>query len=205
MSRRRKYGEDLTYGEEHRRELGHLYQRVGHRLDMADRDWTEFCHWCKQPLAIFEEIQHRPRGRDLYDKATTVTEKLADSAGIGAALFEWRTERPVDVQAQVDELNGQLRELERTWPIIGFRARLLCPKGPVVALEPEQWWLWVLAIHRDHHRLCTKAQQNGEVTVRLDRLQAAVDLHPLHGPAALPRLEIFAGMPLIGSNGKVAG
>lgn len=199
MSRRRKYGEDLTYAEEHRLALPELYRRIGHRLDMANRDWTEFCHWCKDPLALFEEFQDD--GRDFRDKATTVTRKLAESSGVPAALFAWQTQRTRETQQQIDELWRELFELYAANPIIGFRARLLWPEpGPVVSLEPAQWWLWVAAVHRDHHRFCARAR-DWAPEVHLGRLQAAVDLHPLRGSRALPRLEVFAEMPLIALRG----
>ena len=61
MARTRQHMEDLAYAEEHRLRLPELYIRTGHRCDMADRDWTEFCNHCKQPIAIIETMMDKDR------------------------------------------------------------------------------------------------------------------------------------------------
>jgi hypothetical protein len=178
------YGVDLTYGEEHRRALPELYGRIGHRLDMADRDWTEFCHYCKQPLAIMEEVQDR--GQDLLDKGISVTRHLAMAARLPGFLFAWRTERPPEVQRQIDALNERLRSLEELYPIIGFRVRELLPPGqPILELTPAQWWEHVRIIHRRHHLDCPRLP---EAVSRLAVFRAAVR-HPLHDPTLLDLTE----------------
>lgn len=178
MARRRKYGEDLTYAEEHRLTLEQLYRRIGHRLDMADRDFTEFCHWCKQPLLLVEEV--RDKGQDLRDKATTVTRKLANMAGIHAVLCGWRTERPKEVQDEIDRLNTRLRQLESEYPIVGFKVRLLAPehRAEIEDIEPSAWWEYVLHTHRRHHLDC-QAARGREIPVAVDHMYAAAQRHPL--------------------------
>lgn len=183
MARRRKYGEDLTYAEEHRHQLEHLCRRIGHRLDAADRDWTEFCHWCKEPLGIYEQV--RDIGQDINDKATTVTRKLAASASLPAFLFAWRAKRPAAVEARIQALNTELRELEAAHPIIGFKAKQLYPRrGELVPLTPDEWWKeGVLILHRDHHRSCHAAKRNRELDVHVPRLLDARNRSRLWTPA----------------------
>lgn len=181
MSRSRRYGEDLTYAEEHRRRLPELYGRIGHRLDMADRDWTEFCHHCKEPLAIVEEV--RDMGQDLNDKATTVTRRLAARAALPAYLMAWRIERPANVQAEIDRLNDRIRELEAAYPIVGFRARQLFPRRTaLIAYTPEKWFELVLIWHRSHHETCAVAKRNREKAVAGERLALAKHRSPLWTP-----------------------
>jgi hypothetical protein len=180
MSRLRKYGEDLTYGEEHRHRLPQLYKRIGHRIDMADRDWTEFCHWCKEPLGIYEEI--RDVGQNINEKATTVTRRLANMAGIPAFLFAWRVDRPAEVQREIERLNSRVRELESSYPILGFQAKQLSPvRGQVIRMTTEEWWQDILALHRDHHRVCSKANQC-EKPVKAEALEECVNGSELWTP-----------------------
>lgn len=154
MSRSERYNaRDLTYSAAHRSALPQLYARIGHRADAADRDWTEYCHFCKKPLAIYEEV--RDRGQDLTDKATTVTRWLARMAGIPASLVAWRTARPPEVQREIDELNKRVRELEGKYPITGFTVRPLYPEpGPLEALEPGEHWRRIALVHAEHEAGC---------------------------------------------------
>ena len=178
MARRRKYGEDLTYAEAHRLSLEELYPRIGHRLDMADRDWTEFCHYCKQPLALLEEV--RDNGQDLNDKATTVTRKLAQAASVPAWLLAWRTERPLEIQRRIDELHAALRELESRYPIVGFTAKPIAPApGALARLSPAEWWKFVLSIHRRHHLSCPRAKAE-EAPVKREQLFDFVAKSPMY-------------------------
>lgn len=172
MSQRRRYGEDLTYAEAHRNALPELYGRVGHRLDMADRDWTEFCHWCKQPLALIELV--RDVGQDLNDKATTVTRQLAERAMIRACLAGWRVDRPYEVQVEIDRLNQRLRQLEAAYPISGLIAKQIHPRrGVLVEFSPADWWEQILVLHRNHHRYCPVASRR-EIPVHNGRLTDAL-------------------------------
>jgi len=172
MSQHRRYGEDLAYAEAHRHALPDLYGRVGHRLDMADRDWTEFCHWCKQPLALIELV--RDRGQDLNDKATTVTRQLAERAMVRACLVGWRVVRPHEIQAEIDRLNERLRQLQTAYPISTFTAKQLHPKrGSLIEFSPAEWWEQILLVHRNHHRYCRNAGRR-EVPVHSGRLTDAL-------------------------------
>ena len=188
MSRRRKYGEDLTYGEEHRVRLPELYGRLGHRIDLADRDWTEFCHWCKEPLGIYEEV--RDVGQDMNDKATTVTRNLARRADVPAFLFGWRVERPAEVDAEIRQLNSRIRELEASYPIVSFRAKQIVPiRGSLVSMTPGEWWEGIYALHRAHHRSCSAYASRGGSPVRADRLEVVVNGSRLQTPEDQLRLE----------------
>lgn len=179
MSRARRYREDLSYAEWHRLSFPEMYQRIQHRLVQADRDWTEFCHYCSQPLAIFEEV--RDVGQDLLDKATTVTRKLAVEAGLPARLIAWRTERPAEAQSEIDELGRRISELERQWPIVGFKTRLIAPQQErkIDELHPEEWCHWIAILHREHHHVC-KSPRASEFPVAFSRLLKAIHEHPLH-------------------------
>lgn len=156
MARARRYGEDLTYAEWHRNALPALYARVGHRLDLADRDWTEFCHHCKEPLALYEEVIDR--GQDLADKATTVTRRLAGRAGLPAFLVAPRIERDRETQDEIDSHHRAIRELEARAPIVYFTARQITPDpGQFIRFTPEQWAEQLLILHRTHHETCWRA------------------------------------------------
>lgn len=176
MARSRRYGEDLTYAEFHRNEFPELYGRVGHRIDMANRDWTEYCHYCKTPLALVEEV--RDRGQDLRDKGVTVTRNVAARANLPAWLMSWSTDRPREVDREIEQLNTRIRELEARWPIVGFRVRNLRHRGaPIQQLTPEEWLQTVAIWHREHHHVCVKAH---EYPVRPDGLLVAKDGNPLY-------------------------
>jgi hypothetical protein len=176
MARSRRYGEDLTYGEWHRHALPEKYGRIGHRIDMADRDWTEYCHYCKTPLALIEEV--RDRGQDLLDKGTTVTRNLAAMAHIPGYLMAWRNDRPPGVDREIEALHERIRQLEAQWPIIRFTIRDLAKPGrKLIPLSTDEWLEHLLVIHRAHHADCSKA---GEWAVNGTRLMEVKDSHPLH-------------------------
>jgi hypothetical protein len=170
MARNRVYGEDLTFAEWHRNRLPELYVRTGHRLDMANRDWTEFCHHCKATLAMWEEVTDR--GQNLADKATTVTRGLAERANVHALLVAPRIDRPRDVQRTIDMLNTEIRRLEALHPISRFTVRRLFPEmGPFVTLTPDEFAAEIHLLHRSHHEWCTPARRSAPVT----RAQALED------------------------------
>lgn len=176
MARSRRYGEDLTYGEWHRAALPEKYGRIGHRIDMADRDWTEYCHYCKTPLALIEEV--RDRGQDLLDKGVTVTRNLAVLANMPAYLMAWRNERPPEIDREINQLHARIRELEAAWPILEFTIRNLRTRhSPLVKVSTDDWLEHLLILHREHHHECRRAT---EWTVKSGRLLAVKDGHPLH-------------------------
>lgn len=180
-SRRRWPGNDLAFSQAHRDALPDHYGRIGHRLDVADRDWTEFCHHCKTPLAIFEEI--RDVGQNVGDKATTITRRLADRAHLPAWLLAWRVERPKSVQSRMDELNQEIRDLEALHPIVGFKVRKLWPVMSKVTLaECSEVWELILMVHRAHHEHCSKAEQNREHDVNSGQLWVAMNNNRLWHP-----------------------
>ena len=178
MSRhRRNPGMDLTFSTAHRDELPEIYRRTGHRLDAADRDWTEFCHFCRDPLAIYEEF--RDVGQDLMDKGVQVSKKLATEAGIEAFGVAWRIERPAEIQAEIDELNRRVRQLEALTPIVGLRVRRLTPvdSREYVKVTPAEWWEQVRAMHGRHWHECP-GTPNG-YTLDVGRYILAREAHPL--------------------------
>ena len=151
----RYHARDLTYSAEHRRALPAQYERIGHRADVCDRDWTEYCHFCKEPLGINEEV--RDRGQDLADKATTVTRRLAARARLPAKLIAWRTGRPEEVQQEMDALHARLKELEAAWPITGITERRLYPVlGEFERITPTEHWRRIALLHAEHERQCTR-------------------------------------------------
>src|SRR5215471_14217129 len=100
MAYLRQHGDDYAYGEDHRLVLPKFYRRVGHRLDMADRDWTEFCYYCREPLEIYELV--RDRGQNLRDKGVSVTTKLGRRSRLPAKLVAYQVDRPQDVEERID-------------------------------------------------------------------------------------------------------
>lgn len=185
MARSRKYGEDLTYSEWHREKLFEKYGRVGHRTDMADRDWTEYCHYCKTPLTLIEEV--RDRGQDLRDKGVSVTRNLASMANIPAFLMAWRNERTREADREINQLHQQIRDLEAQWPITGFTIKNLRQRGSqLIKITPDQWLEHLLIIHREHHHKCARAT---EWKVNGSRLMVAKNTHPLHEVTLLDLLQ----------------
>lgn len=175
MSRSERYNaRDLTYSAWHRT-IPELYpHRVGHRADVADRDWTEFCHYCKQPLAIYEEV--RARGQDLRDKGTYVTRNLAARAALRAWYLAYHVDRPPEIEQQITELHRELRSLEAQYPIIKFTARELAPiLGPFIEYTPIEWAELILVMHRSHHERCERA--NLQEPVNSPRLVAVQRQH----------------------------
>lgn len=183
MARSRRYGEDLTVAEWHRHALAALYRRNGHRLDMADRDWTEFCHYCKEPLGIWEEVVDR--GQNLYDKATTITRRIAQRANLPALLVAARIVRPLEVQRRIDELNAEIRALEAAYPIEHFTVRRLTPApSSFERYTPEEFAAEIYLLHRDHHAHCRRASYS-------DPIRSAIQLG-----AARARSRIWSPRPL---------
>lgn len=170
MARRRQYIEDIVYAEEHRNHLPNMYRRIGHRLYMADRDFTEFCYYCKAPIAIIELVRYI--GQDLRDKGVTVTTQLARAASIRGAMVAYMVERPADVQNEIDNLGKRLMLLQTSYPISGFIVKSLNPAGHdfVRYDDPEQYWKWIYTLHREHHACCRTAKRCGEFPVNCAKL-----------------------------------
>lgn len=182
MARRRIYGTDHTLGDWHRTALAELYRRTGHRLDMADRDWTEFCHWCKEPLLIWEEVLDR--GQDLTDKAVTVTRRLGQRADLPAWLVAPRIERPPEVQQEIDRLNADLRRLEERYPIAYFTVRRIWPQpGRLHRMTQEGFADELFLVHRDHHQDCRSLPY--QYRVDPERIRRGRDASPLWLPQQL--------------------
>jgi len=161
MARQRKFGEDLAFAQWHRNKLTSLYKRIGHRLDLCDRDWTEFCHFCKEPLALIEEVVDR--GQDLNEKSVRVTRRLAERSRTEAYLLAPRIERPTEVQNEIDALQERVLELQTKYPIAYFTIKELWPShGQLKRLEEMDCARFILSIHRAHHSRCRGAEFSGE-------------------------------------------
>ena len=147
---------------------------------MADRDWTEFCGYCHRSLMLVEMFRDRPDGVDLSDKGVSVTRQLARGVGADAYVMAYLTERPKEVQAEIDQLNIRILDLTRQWPVTRFRAQLLEPhRGKAVTYDdPEDWWELVAVRHSEHHRECAKALRSGERLANPAWLQRAQANHP---------------------------
>lgn len=183
MARNRNYGEDLTFAEWHRKYLPEQYARIGHRLDLANRDWTEFCHHCKLPLAILEEVVDR--GQNLNEKATTVTRNLAKMADVDAYLIAPRIDRPREVQNEIDQLNARIRELEAQNPIVEFHLKELYPQhSSLKSMTPTETAEFFLVLHRRHHEQCMKAKAQGEFASKRHLLRQAMERHGLFNRSA---------------------
>lgn len=158
MSRPRRFAhEDLSYSQWHRHALPELYGRRGHRFDVVDRDWSEFCHFCREPLALVETL--RDIGQDIADKNVRQTVRWAELAGKEAYVAAFRVERPAEIQARIDQLEREVRRLEASYPIVGFRVQQLWPqRSTVIDLAPEEWAKVIRDIHLRHQVVaCTQA------------------------------------------------
>jgi len=165
VSRPRRFGHDYVYGLEHFERFPKQYERLAeHRFKMADVDWTEFCGYCHWPHTLVEMVRDKPgRGRDLTDKGVTVTRRLARGVGAHAYVMAYLTERPADVQSEIDRLNTTVIDLSRQWPITRFRAQLLEPhRSKVFAYTPDKWWGLIALRHADHHYHCSAALRSGQ-------------------------------------------
>ena len=181
----------MSYAEFHRYGLPHLYKRIGHRLHFGDRDWTEICGYCSEPLALFEEVLDR--GQNLNDKATTWTRKLARRSNLPAYLIAPKVSRPVSVQKEIDRLQARVLDLQVAYPIVKLTAKSLYPEaGKLVEYSPRDWLhhLWVM--HREHHLTCDVARRYGE-EVEIEEIQAARNLSQLFSPDGQCRLWLPKG------------
>jgi len=146
---------------------------------MADRDFTEFCHFCKEPLLICELV--RDVGQNLYDKATTVTRRLAARSGVHAYLLGYEVHRSWSIQREIDDLNQRVIELEQRTPPTAFRVRSLYPIcGELRTVSPNEWAQWLLLSHRRHHATCRRATL---FPVHRERFLKAQYKHPMHVPS----------------------
>lgn len=179
MARRRSKREDLTFAEWHRNRLSEFYTRIGHRLDMADRDWTEFCHYCKRPLAIVEEVIDK--GQNLNEKSVTVTRNLASMAGVEAYLVAPKIDRPAEVWDLIDELGKQITELEAAYPITTFSIKTIRPYHDrnIRVFSEEEAAKFFLAIHRRHHQDCSKANQFPVKNAALRQAESELGMPPV--------------------------
>lgn len=199
MSRPRKFGHDYVYGLDHFERFPEQYRRLEHRFSMADIDWCEFCGYarCRKVVGLFEMFRDRPDGIDLSDKATTVIRHLARGVNAPAYVVAYLTERPADVQAEIDKLNARVLELTRRWPITRFRARLIEPRfGPAIAYTAEQWWELVAALHSEHHLECEMARRSRETLANPSWLLNAQSRHGRAGLWAPSQPVLF------GANGE---
>lgn len=188
MARRRKRGEDLTYAEWHRHVLEHHYRRIGHRMHMGDRDWTEICGYCSEPLLLKEEVVDR--GQDLNDKAVTWTRRLAKRADLHAMLVAPRIERQGEVQERIDALWSELLGLYAldNSRIVGFKVKEIYPnRGSLVTMTPEEWREHLLMLHRRHHETCQQARRRAP-RVKRERLEASLNESRLFTPDGQTRL-----------------
>jgi hypothetical protein len=161
---RRHPGDDQTYARAHVEEVIRQFPRIGHHIDALDRDLTEYCHFCKEPLELDELV--RDVGQPLGSKPVTLTRRVAQRAVIPAKLIAWRVARPPEVDAFIDKLNEQVRSLEARYPITQITVRdLVNGTGQRVSakwhsMAPEEWWLNRLALHRSHHAVCAAAARS---------------------------------------------
>lgn len=180
MARDRRFfsNGDHVYGEWHRVELPTLYDRVGHRRDLADRDWTEFCFYGKEPLALYETVYNY--GQDLLDKATTYTRLQAERMDIPAYLVAYRTERPPAADREIEELSRHAWDVASRYPIVEFVVRSVNPSKPrLVHLSPGEWADELRMLHQRHYETCPRA---GRMADRNPGVLEETNGHPLHQP-----------------------
>jgi len=120
MSREERYGtRDLAYSKWHRRQA--------RLLPYIDLDAIEYCQMCKQPIALIE------LALDVGQKykATTITAKLANMAGLPAYLVFYKKDGR-------DE-------------IIGFRVSLVAPQRGAEQIMTLEEYVEFLCVIRDGH------------------------------------------------------
>lgn len=160
--KRRRFRLDHLYGDWHRYACAEMYERNGHRLDLADRDWTEMCNFCRDPLGFAEEVTDR--GQILNEKATTVTRKIAQLTDRPAIFIAPRIERPPEVQREMDRLAQQLDRLEALYPIVSFTVRRIWPEPTGnETMDPQALADEIFLLHRSHHQQCPYAQRSAPV------------------------------------------
>ena len=186
MARLRKYGESLLYAETHRHRIPELWKRNGHRVDSADRDWTEYAHGCREPLVLIEE--YRDRGHNLRDKNSSMTRRMAERSHVPAYLVGWQTERPVEVDQRIAELQREALALELQYPITKITARRIWPKPTDFhVMEADDWWLHVCAHHADHYGRCERCQRRVS-PIHRQGLDDYKQRSPLWTPVQMPLL-----------------
>jgi len=154
MAKERRFRNNLWYSNWHRNHLPSLYRRRGHRMHVADRDFTEVCPDCREAIAIVEEVLIR--GQNLEDKATTITRKLAGKLGVPAYLVgtvldddAWNA-----IKDEYAELSTRISDLERRVPIRGFLVRNILKKDRPRFFLPDDWARVLMHLHREHQHNC---------------------------------------------------
>ena len=196
QGRRRRHGNDYIYSIEHLERFPEQYERIAHRTKLADVDWTEFCGYsrCHRPVMLVEMFRDTPRGLDLSDKGVTVTRYLANGVDVPAYVMAYLTERPKQVQDEIDRLNQRVLELTRSYPIVRYRAQLIHPeRSRTQEYDPGDWWSLVVLAHSEHHQRCPDARQSRERLANPAWLEAQ---RRRHGTRKLwvPRQEALAGL-----------
>jgi hypothetical protein len=181
MANERMWREDLTYAQEHRHALPEFFGRIGHRFHQADRDWTETCCACREPLLLVEEQHGGPGRRKPTDKGTGITRRLAERANVQAWQVVVYSDRPKAVQDEIDRLGRRISQLEAEYPITHFDARRIWRPSParMIRLTPRQWWDWIALHHRHHHENGCRNPAN-HPPVKWARFNDALHNHPLH-------------------------
>lgn len=152
----RKFGVDLAFSNWHRHHFEEHYERRWHVMCTADRDWTEYCYYCSEPVAILEE--KLDFGQNLVDKDYGVTRRLAERSRLQAYMISPKIERPPHVQQEIDELQARVIELQTKYPIPYFSAMELWPhKTDLKRYTESEFALFIGSLHRHHHINCAKA------------------------------------------------
>lgn len=153
--RKHKHAIDPTFGLWHRNYLTDLWRALGHRLLFADRDWTEVCNFCRQPIALIEEVLDV--GQNLDEKSVRWTQKLGLAARVPAYLVAPRLKRSQERAKRIKKLEAELRDLYCEDDIEQFTVKNLIPHGPLHEYSVEDYALFTAALHRMHHASCLQA------------------------------------------------
>ncbi len=177
--RDRIYGVDLAFAEWHRHYFKEHYHRRRHCMSMADRDWTEFCYYCGEPLAILEEKLDFGR-RNLLDKDYRTTIRLAELSRLRSFMIAPKIERPQEVQDEIDELQARVIKLQTQHPIPYFSVMELWPRrdNQLRTLSEEDFALFIASLHRHHHDQCEAAARMTDPVdlVQLNRIRQRLGL-----------------------------
>lgn len=158
MVKQRVFLNNDIYGSWHREALPDLYPRRGEIMDVADRDWTESCHACRDTILIVEELLDV--GQDLRKKATKITRKLAARAGVPAFLVATCIDKDLfnALAPKYHDLQRQIREIESQLKPTGFKVRNITKNGPIIKLTPDEWAEKLYQFHREHQHHCSPSK-----------------------------------------------
>lgn len=112
------------------------HREQGRELAAIDIDFVEYCVYCNEPLALVETTRDVGQGY----KATTVTQALAQKAGLEVWLVYY------SVEGEEGKEKVTRVRVQRVYP----------GKTKIVFATPEQWRVRLLKMRSEHYKACVK-------------------------------------------------